>query len=197
MVRGRPRKTDPDKALEAAMLVFWQKGYEGTSMNDLVQATGMAKPGLYATFGDKEALYTKALTYYHVSKAEPVLSAFERTTEPLRGQIQSYLEQMADQIAHATTPQACFVVNSVTECRGEFSPLKEAAIALNRRRVEALTRGFELAKARGEIPVEADCEQLAEFFSGQTAALSVMGQTNGDRQTMQKVIEMAMTAWPH
>ena len=56
MVRGRPRKTDPESALDSAMMLFWKKGFEATSMSDLSEATGMAKPGLYATFGDKEAL---------------------------------------------------------------------------------------------------------------------------------------------
>ena len=71
MSRGRPRKTDPDKALETAMKLFWKQGFEGTSMNDIAAATGMAKPGLYATFGDKEAVYAKALELGGTSEGEP------------------------------------------------------------------------------------------------------------------------------
>ncbi|NQV99687.1 MAG: TetR/AcrR family transcriptional regulator [Rhodospirillales bacterium] len=196
MGRGRPRKIKPEQALEAAVTLFWEKGFEATTLNDLVNATGMAKPGLYAAFGDKGSLYTKALTHYHTAKAEPVLAALESDTAPLKPRIKAYLETIAAGMADEATPQACFLVNSVMECRGELSPLREASMALNARRVAALKTGFDGARARNEIPADADAAALAEFYSAQTAALAVMGRTNNDRQAMQKMIEMAMAAWP-
>lgn len=59
MARGRPRKTTPEKVLEQAMKIFWERGFDATSMNDIAQETGMAKPGLYAAFGDKENYINK------------------------------------------------------------------------------------------------------------------------------------------
>ena len=73
MPRGRPRKVDPEEALDASMLTFWKKGYEGTSLQDLCEATGMAKPGLYACFGNKDALFEKSLSHYFDNLAMPTL----------------------------------------------------------------------------------------------------------------------------
>src|ERR1700690_3933812 len=61
---GRPRAFDPEKALEAALRVFWKKGYEGTALSDLTAAMGINRPSIYATFGNKEALFRKALDRY-------------------------------------------------------------------------------------------------------------------------------------
>jgi len=94
MARGRPRKVDPNAALETAIELFWEKGYEGTSMNDLVAATGMAKPGLYATFGDKEAFYAKALTHY-VERGWPLLDDLARSDAPIDVVLRGYLDGIA------------------------------------------------------------------------------------------------------
>src|SRR5690606_10983188 len=66
--RGRPREFDPDQALASALGVFWSKGYEGTSMTDLTEAMGITKPSLYAAFGNKEALFSRALDLYEREK---------------------------------------------------------------------------------------------------------------------------------
>lgn len=74
---ARPRSFDPDEALDAAREVFWQKGFQGTSLDDITTATGLAKPSLYAAFGDKEALFLKVLDRYHahiVANADRVIN---------------------------------------------------------------------------------------------------------------------------
>src|ERR1700704_2217328 len=77
---GRPRSFDLDKALDAAMQVFWQKGYEGASLSDLTHAMGVNRPSLYAAFGDKETLFRKALDRYTKGPAAYVREALKQPT---------------------------------------------------------------------------------------------------------------------
>ncbi len=74
---ARPRSFDPDEALDLARDVFWQQGFQGTSLDDITAATGLAKPSLYAAFGDKNALFLKVLERYHariVAQAERIIN---------------------------------------------------------------------------------------------------------------------------
>ncbi|MBL4693161.1 MAG: TetR/AcrR family transcriptional regulator, partial [Magnetovibrio sp.] len=115
MGRGRPRKIDPETALDIAIEMFWKKGFEGTSMNDLAAATGMAKPGLYATFGDKQALYAKALTRYFREHGAGLLDDLVHSDDPLRVVILRFLTTVAASSIDKNCPGGCFVVNSVND----------------------------------------------------------------------------------
>ena len=192
MRRGRPRKTDPDKALEASMRVFWEKGFEGTSMSDLVAATGMAKPGLYAAFGDKEALYTKALTHYFTELGSPLLDDLMRSPDPLPVVVRRFLDTVAASVVDKTNPGGCFVVNSVVECANRPAPLEDLARAFDAKRRAAFIDRFRAAKQQGELPTDADARALAEFFAGQALALAVMGRGGSSRGSLDRFIDVAM-----
>lgn len=196
MNRGRPRKTDPDKALETAMKLFWKQGFEGTSMNDLAAATGMAKPGLYATFGDKEAVYAKALEHYFQEFGSPLLEELLKCPHSLDTVIRHYLQAIATSACDKKSPGGCFLVNSVIECSDQSASLEDLGRTLNGNRREALLERFTLAKNQGELPFDADPNALADFFAGQALALSVMGRGGSDRKSLERFIDVAMTALP-
>ena len=196
MPRGRPRKTDPKQALEAAMQLFWEKGYEGTTMSDLVAATGMAKPGLYATFGDKQALYGKALDHYANEVGAPLVEDLTGSPDPLPVVIRRFLKRVAESAANRQCPSGCFVVNSVVEGADHPLALKDLARDLDGQRRAAFVRRFRKAKARGELPADADAKALAEFFAGQSMALAVMGRAGAGRKTLERFVDTAMTLLP-
>src|SRR6478752_603419 len=97
--RGRPREFDTERALAAALSVFWTKGYEGASMAELTEAMGITKPSLYAAFGNKEALFTKALDLYEREKLAYVGEGLKAPTARgvaehfLRGALEMYTGQ--------------------------------------------------------------------------------------------------------
>lgn len=196
MPRGRPRKTDPDAVLETAMKVFWQQGFEGTSMNDLVSATGMAKPGLYATFGDKETVYTKALEHYFHEFATPLLEDFAASPEPLNVVVRRFLQAIAASASDRSSPSGCFLVNSVVECASQPPALEELGRSFNENRRAAFVKRFRASQKNGELPADADARALAEFFAAQSLALAVLGRSGADRKTLERFIRVAMTALP-
>ena len=153
MARGRPRKVDPDNALDTAIKAFWQKGYDGTSMNDLVAATGMAKPGLYAAFGDKESLYARALTHYVQKLGMPLLNDLAQSPDPLDVVLKRFLGNVAAGAVDKRGPGGCFVVNSLVECAHQPTPLEEVGRTFDKKRRAVLVNRFRAA-IRRELPPE-------------------------------------------
>src|SRR6202163_2274511 len=107
---GRPRSFDVDKALEAATLVFWRKGYEGTSLSDLTRAMGINRPSLYAAFGDKETLFRKALDRYVEGPGAYVREALKQPTA--RAVTQQLLRGAADLLTDPHHPSGCLMVQA-------------------------------------------------------------------------------------
>ena len=196
MGRGRPRKTDPEAALDTSMAMFWEKGFEGTSMNDLAVATGMAKPGLYANFGDKESLYKKALTRYVKELGGPLLDDLTLSTDPLDVVIRRYLETVAASNLDETCPGGCFFVNSVIDCAHGPASLEKLTREFEASRRAAFVERFRASKNKGELPDDADPEALGEFFAGQVLALAVMALAGADRESLDRFIDVAMTVLP-
>ena len=196
MARGRPRKTDPETVLNAAMELFWDRGFERTSMNDLVEHTGMAKPGLYATFGDKETIYTKALKHYFENLGGPLLQDLSKSADPIDVVLRRVLEAVAVSATKKENPRGCFVANSVVECSGQRSILERLGRTYDQARRSAFKERFQTAKDQTEIPADSDVNALAEFFAGQTLAIAVMARAGADLETLKQFIDVAMTALP-
>src|SRR5579859_5199475 len=107
---GRPRCFCEDVALEAAMRVFWQKGYEGASLSDLTEAMGINRPSLYAAFGNKEELFRKALDRYRNGPAGYVRESLDAPTA--RAVVKRLLTGAADMITDPRNPPGCLMVQA-------------------------------------------------------------------------------------
>lgn len=193
--RGRPRKSDPEQVLDKAMALFWERGFEGTSMNDLACATGMAKPGLYATFGDKEELYSRAIKRYF-EQSEPVFDEIFNTPGPVRDFLRRYLETIAASLNKKDCPSGCFMVNSIIDCASQPSSLESLGREFHEKRQGALLKRVREAQQQGELPANADPKALADFFAGQSLALGVMARSGADQKNLQSFIDVAMTVLP-
>ncbi len=178
------------------MEMFWENGYEGTSMNDLAAVTGMAKPGLYATFGDKEAIYTKALSHYFQKLGAPLFDDMRQSDDPFRVVIRRHLANVAAASIDKSSPGGCFLVNSVVECASRPQSLDTLTRTFDTERRSAFIERFRAAKKQGELPPDCDDKALAEFFAGQSQALAVMGRAGADRKTLDRFIDVAMTVLP-
>lgn len=196
MMRGRPRKTDPEEVLATAMNLFWEKGYNATSMNDLATATGMAKPGLYATFGDKEALYTKALAFYFNELGSQPLVDLVQSPYPVDKAIRQFLNTVAASILDDSHPIGCFVLNNIIDYKNKPAPLDGLTRNIDNERRVAFLERLKIAKKKGELPNSTDEEALAGFFAGQTLALAVMGCAGAGAKNMKSFIDVAMTVLP-
>ena len=119
--KGRPREFDLDEALAAALLVFWRNGYEAASMAELTAAMGITKPSLYAAFGNKEALFHKALDLYEREKLAYMTSALEAPTA--RGVAERLLRGSLEMQMSSCDPKGCLRVISAAACGAEAEPI--------------------------------------------------------------------------
>ncbi|MEM6461529.1 MAG: TetR/AcrR family transcriptional regulator [Pseudomonadota bacterium] len=196
MPRGRPRKTDPDAVLETAMKAFWERGFEGTSMNDLSSMTGMAKPGLYSNFGDKEAIYAKAMERYCSSYAGPMLEDLVRSDDPLEVVVRRFLDGVVAAATETMGPKGCFVANNLVECAGMPQSLEALGRYVDEQRQKALSIRFQSARKNGELHEDTDVKSLAEFYSGQALALAVMARAGAPWASLYRFVDTAMSVLP-
>ncbi|MDR0344999.1 MAG: TetR/AcrR family transcriptional regulator [Nocardiopsaceae bacterium] len=189
---SRTKEFDPDAVLQQALELFWERGYEATSMADLVAHLGIARASIYATFGGKHDLYVRALDRY-VQGRDPGL--VEKLSQPgpalpaVRGLVAAYAaEAVSDQ-----RRRGCMVVNAAVELMR-----RDPAAA---RRVEAswdtlevaLTSALTRARAQGEIPAAKEPRALARFLLVVLQGLQVLGRAQPDPGRVQDAAAQALS----
>jgi TetR/AcrR family transcriptional repressor of nem operon len=179
---ARTKEFDPDVALRAALELFWERGYAATSMADLVEHMGIARASIYATFGDKRALYLKALRRYG-ELVDPDLLTGLSQPGPVLPAVRALVERYAAQAAGEYGRRGCFVVNTAVEL-GPHDPLAARGVEASWDFVEtALTSALIRAQAQGELGGDRDPRGLARFLLVLLQGLRVVGKaaTGPDR----------------
>ena len=191
---GRPREFNPDEALAAALDVFWRKGFEGASMTDLTDAMGITRPSLYATFGNKEALFRKALDSYQSTCMAFTTDALGQPTARLVAERMLY--GCADAQTDTAHPPGCLGTNGALACSIAAEPIR---LELVRRRAAgeaALRQRLERACQEGDLPQDADPAALASYVMTIGQGMAVQAASGATRATLYQVVATALSAWP-
>ena len=174
---ARTKEFDPDKVLDDAMALFWQRGFESTSMADLVDGLGIARASLYATFGDKHALYLKALDRYVERRDPAVVERLSAPGSPLAAVV-SFIAEYAAEIAADEQRRGCLVVNAAVErLPGDDAAAQRVRSSWQTLEV-ALTSALSRARAEGELAADADPRALARFVLVVLQGLRVVGKAD-------------------
>jgi AcrR family transcriptional regulator len=191
---GRPRAFDADEALDKALIVFWKNGYEGTSIADLTEAMGINPPSLYAAFGNKEALFRRALDRYEAHRDEILNEAFSAPTA--RAAMARLLEGTAERLSDKRAPQGCLLVQAAL-CGGEECDAVKADLAARRSGGEALVRGrLERALSEGDLAADASPAALARYISTVMQGMAVQASGGASREELRETARIALNAWP-
>ncbi len=171
---GRPRKFEEHHVLEAVVQVFWEKGFEGASMSDFTAMTGLNKPSLYAAFGDKNALYLRALTHYAETKGSAGMRAF-LAADTIGQAVEAFLQQaLILQTSGCATAKGCLLGNCAVASVGSVPESAELLRKIDDQTVSALTARFETAIQIGELaegfPSAQRARLLADLLSAQASA---------------------------
>ncbi|MGH8531457.1 MAG: TetR/AcrR family transcriptional regulator [Gammaproteobacteria bacterium] len=191
---GRPRAFDIDEALDRALHVFWQKGYEGASLPDLTAAMGIDRPSLYAAFGNKEALFCKALNRYAEGPAAYVDEALKEPTA--RAVVGRLLQGAVDLQTNPRNPPGCLMVQSALSCREASDPIRKKVAARRKAGEAAIRQRFRRAITEGDLPTDANAADLARYVATIMYGLAVQAAGGASRAELRRAIQMALRAWP-
>jgi AcrR family transcriptional regulator len=192
--KGRPREFCVDRALAAALGVFWSKGYEGASMADLTEAMGITKPSLYAAFGNKEALFHKALDLYEAEKLEYTREALKQPTA--RAVAEYYMRGAIDAQMSSCDPKGCLGVISAAACGAEAESIKADVIQRRASSHAALVERFEQAKRVGDLPAHIDASGLTSYLYAILQGMAVQAGSGATRADLERVVDTSLMVWP-
>ncbi|XXX56001.1 TetR/AcrR family transcriptional regulator [Sorangium sp. So ce124] len=192
--RGRPRSFDRSAALRRAMEVFWERGYEGTSLSDLTAAMGINSPSLYAAFGCKEALFREAVALY--TEVEGATTNRALRDEPTaRGAVEAMLRGNVEGYVTPGKPSGCMVVLAATLGTPENERVRSYLAGCRRAALDALRRRLDRGVVEGDVPAGTDTAALAAFYTAVLQGLSLQARDGASREALQAIVDCAMAAW--
>lgn len=191
---GRPREFDVDRALDMALRLFWQHGYEGTSIAMLAEAVGVKVPSLYMAFGNKESLFWKALKVYGNYSEKVFLDAFEKRTP--REITAAILEGAIELVAGGTTPEGCLMIQGALATSPAGDRVRLEIAALRRQTELALAERLQEAARSEPLPPGMNAALLAALIMTVDAGLAVQAKSGITSAALRDVVELAMNLWP-
>ena len=192
--KGRPREFDVDEALAAALRVFWSKGYDGASLTDLTEAMGITRPSLYAAFGNKESLFSKALDLYEREKLAYIGEALAAPTS--RGVAERLLRGALEMQTSDCEPRGCLRVISTISCGAEAESVKADLCARRQSSHQALLDRMQRAKDEGDLPPHLDAEAMTNYLLAILQGMSVQANGGASKQQLEEVVRTSIAMWP-
>lgn len=193
MARGRPRAFNKETALDIALRLFWEHGYEGTSIAMLADAMKIKIPSLYAAFGNKENLFMQAVERYGEISANVYHESFKKKTA--YEVTQSILEGEVALVTSPDWPHGCLMMQGALATSPESEPIRKM-MANMRRMAEGWIRDrFEQAKQDGDLPGHIDPAALACYVMTINAGLALQAKSGVSRKHLEETVQLAMGNW--
>jgi len=192
--KGRPREFDVDEALAAALRVFWSKGYEAASLTDLTEAMGITRPSLYAAFGNKEALFRKALDLYEREKLAYIGEALKAPTS--RAVAERLLRGALAMQTSDCEPKGCMRVLTSVGCSPEAESIRSDVMARRQSSQRALCDRMSRAKEEGDLPEGTDVEGLCAYLAAVLGGMTIQAGSGASKAQLEGLVETTLRMWP-
>lgn len=191
---GRPREFDRQAALERAMRLFWEQGYEGTSMSALVEALGIASARIYAAFGSKEGLFREAVALY-----EQVEGGFagRALLEPgVRSAIKRMLDDAITTYTQPGRPAGCLVVSAASSTSPDGAEVQLWLRERRRQRTDSIIARLQQAKANQELGEDVDVQGLGDFYATFLHGISTQARDGVPADRLHQSVDVALSLLP-
>ncbi|MET9879430.1 TetR/AcrR family transcriptional regulator [Actinacidiphila glaucinigra] len=194
MVRGRPRQFEVDEVLQSALNVFWAKGYEGTTMADLTETTGLKPGSIYAAFGSKAGLFKQVVDRYVATVFSYGPNGLE--ADSVREVIRRWLAGAAESTTGEATPAGCLLVQGALATGDESREIAEDLCARRKAAQVMLAERLAAAQASGELPADVDARGAARYVVALAEGIAVEARSGADRETLLGLVDLAMRRLP-
>ncbi len=191
---GRPREFREDAALDAAMRVFWEKGYEGASLDDLTEGMRINRSSLYASFGDKKALFEKVLEHYRQGPLAFFNAALQQPKA--RAVVESLLRESVKLLADPSNPKGCLSLQGGLACSAESEDVKRQMIDWRKGGLSQLHRRLQRAQAEGDLAEGTNPKDLARYVVILMNGLSVQAVNGATVAEMNRAVDLALQTLP-
>jgi len=189
---ARQKEFDRDEVLHKAMEVFWTRGYEGASIQDLVKHMGINRQSIYDTFGDKHSLFLQALDRYCEIQSRKVFDVLERPGSMKRNLRQLFEETVARALS-AEGRRGCFVGNSMSELAGRCKATATRTCNSVASAEKIFRRALERGREQGELPRVRDTRAVARFLYSNLQGLLLLAKATRDRKLLSDVVKVTLS----
>ncbi|WP_342321064.1 TetR/AcrR family transcriptional regulator [Kosakonia sp. BYX6] len=194
--RGRPKVFDREAALDKAMTLFWQHGYEATSLSDLVEATGAKAPTLYAEFTNKEGLFRAVLDRYIARFANKHEALLHCEDKPIKDALFDYFSAVAKCFTSTETPAGCFMINTSATLAASSQAIAKTIKSRHAQQEETLHRFLSQRQQGGEIPAGVDIAALSQFLGCILQGMSISAREGASFDKLLQITHTTLRLWP-
>src|SRR5215469_7971312 len=187
---GRPTEFDTDHALDVAMQLFWERGYEGTSMADLSQKMGIHPSSIYAAFGDKQQLFALAAKRYADVPAQYMVEALKQPT--FRSFILAAFDNTVEFLGSKEHPLSCFTLTGAISCGEDTEPAKLLMREMRLQNEAAIKARLLQARKAGEFPEEENVDDFTRYLSLLLSGLAIQAANGSTRSELKRASEVAL-----
>lgn len=188
---ARPRSFDEDVALDSAIECFWARGLEATSVRGLADRMGLNGPSLYNAFGDKRALFARALERYATCTMRERIARLEKRYPP-KAAVSTFIREVIERSVADPHRRGCLLVNSALEVSPHDKELRARIAAYLEEIAAFFRRNVAAAQVAGEVPADLDCDDAARLLLGVLLGIRVLARANPDRQLLEGVARPAL-----
>jgi AcrR family transcriptional regulator len=193
--RGRPKTFDRSAALHQAMKLFWERGYVGTSFDDLIAVMGISPSSFYNAFGSKEQLYHEAMEAYAAQSGEWFAAELESDTDT-RTAFHRLLQAAARELTRDDQPAGCMISMACTQVPPTLGALRDMAAEYRRGAQVAMADRIQRGIEEGDVPGSTNIQALAAFYSALSRGMAVLARDGATQDRLLEVARIGMRAWP-
>lgn len=184
---ARPREFNEQEVIDRAVDVFWRKGFADTSIGDLEQALGMGRQSIYNAFGDKRALFIRALQHYYNQGSETITSVFNEERRGLDS-VYSYFALVVDNVTHSDERRGCFLIKCLMDQGTRDSEVASRCQSNDERLFKMFRKALEEAHQDRVLPDSLDLDATATLLATQVYGLNVMARSGASKETLQRSV---------
>lgn len=193
--RGRPKQFDRETALHAAMKLFWERGFEQTSVDEVAAAMGIKTSSLYCCFGDKETLFLQAADHYRVVNG-CIYDAAVSSGKTAKDGFANLFKLAASEMTRSDQPRGCMLSLALPTCSPKYDKLQAEVNQLRDFSEAAWLKRLEDAVRTKEIPKSTNLQSLVLFFRNTMFGMSMQAKAGASREDLHEIGKLALRAWP-